>query len=123
MSTATNSGTLRTPVCCNGNCAQGETCPVRLAWVQLRQPSWPLTLAATLQDPARASLIHARAAHLVRRPVPAASATAAPRPAPAPTPAPAVLQQHSLLAHWAPRRATPADFVDHKRAASGDRDD
>lgn len=110
----------KTAVCCNGNCAQGNTCPVRLAWQQLRQPTWPATLAGTLQDPVRHSLIHARAAQLAHRSNAKSDTTSA---APAPTPAPAVLPQHSLLAHWLPRRSTPADFVDHKRAASGDRDD
>lgn len=74
------------------------------AWRALRRPAWPDTLAATMQDPARAHLLMGYARTLARRTHPMA---------PCPPP---------------PRRAVaalslPPGWVDHKRAAAGDRDD
>lgn len=76
---------------------------LRAAWTACRRSTWPRTFEEAMADTICAALVrhHAwRAAHpkpaIVRRPAPAAR--------------PRVMQ-------------TPPGWVDHKRAAAGDRDD
>lgn len=118
-------------ICCNHNCNQGRACPMQLAFVQIRQPQWPASLRAALEDPVRAAAIHARATQLAQQQRKNAERTAHQRlRASASTATGLPLAQQPLLAHWPfaaalrrrPGTALPA-AQDHKRAAAGDRDD
>ncbi len=80
---------------------------LQAAWRALRRPNWPATLAETLQDRARASLLRGYARTLARRGLARPAATPAPRAATA----------------LPPYHAPAPGWVDHKRAAAGDRDD
>lgn len=85
---------------------------LKAALLVCRARSWPADLDEVMRDPLRASAVRACALGLRRKKAKASSAPAA-----------APLPQGPLLSHWPPRRATPTDFVDRKRAAAGDRDD
>ncbi len=76
---------------------------LQAAWRALRRPAWPATLAETMQDEARARLLMGYARTLARRPC---------RMAPCPPPRRAIATPN-----------LPPGWVDHKRAAAGDRDD
>lgn len=83
------------------------------AWRMLHHPSWPATFAETMADPLRARLVRLFAHQIAQRPTPQAARPGNPFPQPK--------HEHHLPA---PRRFTPAPgYVDHKRAAAGDRDD
>tara|TARA_B100001105_G_C22378252_1_gene438358 strand:- start:1550 stop:1858 length:309 start_codon:yes stop_codon:yes gene_type:complete len=91
---------------------------LQAAWLAIRRPGWPETLADTLTDPVRCRLVHTvawlqsrghvigTAARLVRR-------TPVTRPEPPPA------RAH----HYPPPAPPAAPTVDRKRLASGDRDD
>lgn len=83
---------------------------LQAAWLAVRQPSWPATLEEVLQDPTRAPAVRGYASTLARRRCRAASA---PRPEPRCAPASPRVPFTPPLRGW----------VDHKRAAAGDRDD
>lgn len=81
---------------------------LQAAWARLRHRAWPATLAETLQDPARESLLLGMARRIAyQRRYPAAPARQPTRCAP----------------RVAPLHSPPPGWVDHKRAAAGDRDD
>lgn len=81
---------------------------LQAAWRHVRAIGWPATLDEALQDPSRGPAVRAYAKVLARR---------ATRPC-APEPRPAL-----RCAPLPPPRAQPPGWVDHKRAAAGDRDD
>lgn len=88
---------------------------LRAAWARIRRHTWPATFEDSMKDAICAALVRMNALH---PPAPArhvSSVAAAPAPAAA----------HPSAA---PRRmpmpvAPPPGYVDHKRAAAGDRDD
>lgn len=86
---------------------------LQAAWNALRRREWPATLAETMQDPARASLLRGYAITLAHRkpvqrfPAPVKAATSMRAPCRAP-------EHHTTQPHG---------WVDRKRAAAGDRDD
>lgn len=87
---------------------------LRAAWARIRRATWPATFEASMQDAICAALVRMNALH---PPAPirhVSSGPAAPLAAATPTQLPA-------------RRVAPAvpppGYVDHKRAAAGDRDD
>ncbi|MCW5648376.1 MAG: hypothetical protein KIS62_01385 [Ramlibacter sp.] len=86
---------------------------LRRAFAVCRARTWPERFEDAMAEAYRAQIITA-CAHGLRR--------KAQRPVAAAPSGPPVSQQ-PLVAHWPPRRVMPADFVDHKRAAAGDRDD
>ena len=82
---------------------------MRTAWRMFRLPSWPATFEQTIEDPLRLRLVQMHAHRL------ACLRSEAPCPAPVRVP---------------DRRGPPISsfrpgpgYVDHKRAAAGDRDD
>jgi hypothetical protein len=82
------------------------------AWRTCRLPSWPPSFDAAMADPARQRLIVLHAwldAH--PRKAKATGTATAPVPCPAPSARPLLFLSH------------PPGYVDHKRAAAGDRDD
>jgi hypothetical protein len=93
------------------------------AWERIRQPSWPDTLAATLEDPVRAKLVEglatqrAHAESRVMSHLPEASAPAQAAP-------PASSATSPWLRRQADRPSTPVPqgCIDRKRAAAGDFD-
>lgn len=92
---------------------------LREAYALCRAAHWA-DYPAEMADPTRRAQVEACAA--VRRNRAAKAARTAPvRPHGNVNPTP--LPQQPLVAHWPRRRITPADFVDRKRAAAGDRDD
>ncbi len=85
---------------------------LRQAFAVCRARSWPHTFEEAMADDTRARLITACAHGLHNNAARRAQAAAHGAP----------VSQAPLVAHWPPRRATPAMF-DRKRAAAGDRDD
>jgi len=85
---------------------------LRQACTRVRIPSWPADYETVMSDPLRARIVQAFAHRLIHspRPVPAA-------PAPSPVAAPRTAARR--VPHFSP----PPGYVDHKRAASGERDD
>jgi hypothetical protein len=82
---------------------------LQAAWKVCRLDSWPSTFEAAMADPICARLVRLHAWHIAHpRKAPAAAAPAA---CPAPTARPLLFLSH------------PPGYVDHKRAAAGDRDD
>lgn len=80
---------------------------LRHAWQQCRLQAWPASFEATMADPTRARLVRLHAGLLARRFMRVAQAAVRRGP----TPSPAVPHAH------------PPGYIDHKRAAAGDRDD
>lgn len=93
------------------------------AWERIRQPSWPDTLEATLQDPIRAKLVEGLATQR-------AYAESRVMSKQSPASAPLLPVQHSGPAPstWLRRQAdrpstpVPQGCIDRKRAAAGDFD-
>ncbi|MDP3625041.1 MAG: hypothetical protein Q8S12_00475 [Hydrogenophaga sp.] len=83
---------------------------MRRAWRMFRLPSWPATFEQTIEDPLRLRLVQMHAHRLAKL------RAAAPCPAPVRVPERRSQALPSI-------RPTPAGYVDHKRAAAGDRDD
>lgn len=82
---------------------------LQAAWRHVRANGWPDTLDEALQDPSRGPAVRAYAKVLARR----ATRPCAPEPRPAPR----------CAAPLPPLHSPPPGWVDHKRAAAGDRDD
>lgn len=83
---------------------------MRTAWRMFRLPSWPTTFEQTIEDPLRLRVVQMHAHRLARK------RTAAPCPAPVRVPERRGQALPTL-------RPAPPGYVDHKRAAAGDRDD
>lgn len=77
---------------------------LRAAWTACRRPAWPRTFEEAMADTVYAALVRHRAWRAAHPATPAIVRR------PAPTARPPLLQM-------------PAGWVDHKRAAAGDRDD
>ena len=80
---------------------------LRAAWAACRLRTWPQTFEATMADPTRARLVRLHAGHQAR--CAAKPTQGAPTAAPNRSPAPFI-------------PSYPPGYVDHKRAAAGDRD-
>jgi hypothetical protein len=80
---------------------------LRAAWRIYKLPTWPATFEEAMADELLSRLVRLHASHMVH-----------PRRAAAPTPCPrpAIGAQRHFT-------ALPPGWVDHKRAAAGDRDD
>lgn len=93
------------------------------ARVLIRQPSWPDTLAATLEDPVRAKLVECLATHLAH-----AESRVMSKQAPAPAPQQPAPRTSPATSPWLRRQAdrpptpVPQGCIDRKRAAAGDFD-
>lgn len=91
------------------------------AWERIRQPSWPSTLEATLQDTTRRKLVEALATQLAR-------AEGRVMKQPSPTRAPPAAASNTASSGWLRRHSdrtaapVPAGCIDRKRAAAGDFD-
>lgn len=82
---------------------------LRAAWAACKRPTWPATFEEAMADATHARIVHLHA-WLMARPSKAKGAPAASIGTPPPAPRPRFA-------------APPPGYVDHKRAAAGDRDD
>lgn len=91
--------------------AQPDDAALRRAWRMYRLDCWPESFEETMLDPVRAQMVRMHAFHLARQ-------------APAPTaPLPVTASRRGPHPAAPMLRPLPPGYVDHKRAAAGDRDD
>lgn len=84
---------------------------LRAAWRRYKLRSWPATFEEAMADPVCSRLVRLHAAHIAH---PSTTPGAIPGPTVAPGAAPTPRPRFA---------APPPGWVDHKRAAAGDRDD
>ena len=91
--------------------AEPDDAALRRAWQLYKLDCWPATFEETMRDSVRAQLVRLHAHHMDK-----------PAPAPAAPPTARIAPRASTV--HAPRlRPLPPGYLDHKRAAAGDRDD